>query len=64
MAEFLTTPAGIALIIVAQGLLMAIFLLLSAYFLIYADRKVWAADRKEPRNGYFEFEAQPPMMTP
>ncbi|XXK32388.1 NADH-quinone oxidoreductase subunit NuoH [Rhodobacteraceae bacterium nBUS_24] len=43
MAEFLTTPAGIALIIVAQGLLMAIFLLLSAYFLIYADRKVWAA---------------------
>ena len=43
MAEFLTTPAGIGLIIVAQGLLMAIFLLLSAYFLIYADRKVWAA---------------------
>ena len=43
MAEFLTTPAGIALILVAQGLLMAIFLLLSAYFLIYADRKVWAA---------------------
>ena len=43
MAEFLTTPAGVALIIVAQGLLMAIFLLLSAYFLIYADRKVWAA---------------------
>ena len=43
MAEFLTTPAGIALIIVAQGLLMAIFWLLSAYFLIYADRKVWAA---------------------
>ncbi len=43
MEEFLTTPAGIALILVAQGLLMAIFLLLSAYFLIYADRKVWAA---------------------
>lgn len=43
MAEFLTTPAGVALIIVAQGLLLAIFLLLSAYFLIYADRKVWAA---------------------
>ena len=43
MAEFLTTPAGVALIIVAQGLLMAIFLLFSAYFLIYADRKVWAA---------------------
>ena len=43
MAEFLTTPAGIALILVAQGLLMAVFLLLSAYFLIYADRKVWAA---------------------
>lgn len=43
MAEFLTTPLGIFVTIVAQCLLLAIFLLLSAYFLIYADRKVWAA---------------------
>ena len=43
MAEFLMTPLGTFVIIVAQCLLMAIFLLLSAYFLIYADRKVWAA---------------------
>ena len=43
MAEFLTTPFGIFVIILAQSLLLAIFLLLSAYFLIYADRKVWAA---------------------
>jgi len=43
MAEFLITPFGIFLTIVAQSLLMSIFLLLSAYFMIYADRKVWAA---------------------
>jgi NADH-quinone oxidoreductase subunit H len=43
MAEFLTTPFGIFLIIAAQCLLMAIFLLLSAYFILYADRKIWAA---------------------
>ena len=43
MAEFLTTPLGIFVIILAQALLLAIFLLMSAYFLIYADRKIWAA---------------------
>lgn len=43
MAEFLTTPLGIFVIVAVQCLLMAIFLLLSAYFLIYADRKIWAA---------------------
>src|SRR5690606_28362663 len=25
---------------------------------------ICAADRREPRNGYFELDAQPPMMTP
>src|ERR1700761_9558886 len=25
---------------------------------------IWAAERRAPRNGYFEFEAQPPMITP
>ncbi len=43
MAEFLTTPLGIFVIIAVQCLLMAIFLLLSAYFILYADRKIWAA---------------------
>ena len=43
MAEFLNSSWGVALILISQGLMMAVFLLLSAYFLIYADRKVWAA---------------------
>ena len=43
MEAFFSTGLGIFVIVVAQCLLMAIFLLLSAYFLIYADRKVWAA---------------------
>ena len=43
MAEFFASSWGIALILISQGLMMAVFLLLSAYFLIYADRKVWAA---------------------
>src|SRR5262245_50037242 len=25
---------------------------------------IWAAERNAPRNGYFEFDAQPPMITP
>ncbi|MDJ1007173.1 MAG: NADH-quinone oxidoreductase subunit NuoH [Paracoccaceae bacterium] len=43
MADFLSTPLGIVLLITAQGLLLATFLLLSAYFILYADRKIWAA---------------------
>ncbi|WP_172299911.1 NADH-quinone oxidoreductase subunit NuoH [Pseudoruegeria sp. HB172150] len=43
MADFFSTGLGITIIIVAQGLLMAIFLLLTAYFILYADRKIWAA---------------------
>ena len=43
MAEFLTTPFGTFVIILGQCLLMAVFLLLSAYFILYADRKIWAA---------------------
>ena len=43
MAEFLTTPFGTLIVILAQSLLVAIFCLLSAYFLIYFDRKIWAA---------------------
>ncbi len=43
MADFLTTPLGIFVTIAAQCLLMAVFLLLSAYFILFADRKIWAA---------------------
>ncbi|MEL6701741.1 MAG: NADH-quinone oxidoreductase subunit H, partial [Pseudomonadota bacterium] len=43
MTEFFTTPLGTTLIILGQCLLMAVFLLLSAYFILYADRKIWAA---------------------
>ncbi|MEL6799330.1 MAG: NADH-quinone oxidoreductase subunit NuoH [Pseudomonadota bacterium] len=43
MAEFLTTPAGIALIIVAQCLLVIGFVMVSLLFLVYGDRKIWAA---------------------
>ena len=42
-ADLVASNFGLALILVGQGLLMAVFLLLSAYFLIYADRKIWAA---------------------
>ncbi len=43
MTEFLTTPAGIALIIVAQCLLVLGFVMVSLLFLVYGDRKIWAA---------------------
>ena len=43
MAEFLTTPFGTFVLVLAQCLMMAVFLLLSAYFILYADRKIWAA---------------------
>ena len=43
MADFFSTGLGITIIILAQCLLMAVFLLLSAYFILYADRKIWAA---------------------
>ena len=42
-ADLIASNFGLALILLGQGLLMAVFLLLSAYFLIYADRKIWAA---------------------
>ncbi|MBT8409641.1 MAG: NADH-quinone oxidoreductase subunit H, partial [Alphaproteobacteria bacterium] len=43
MAEFLTTPVGIALIIAAQCLLVIGFVMVSLLFLVYGDRKIWAA---------------------
>lgn len=43
MADFLNTPGGIALIIVAQCLAVVTFVMISLLFLVYGDRKVWAA---------------------
>jgi NADH-quinone oxidoreductase subunit H len=43
MADFLATPAGIGLIILAQALLLVVLLLMSLAILLYADRKIWAA---------------------
>jgi NADH-quinone oxidoreductase subunit H len=43
MADFLNTQGGIALIIVAQCLAVIAFVMISLLFLVYGDRKVWAA---------------------
>lgn len=43
MADFLNTPGGIALIILAQCLAVVAFVMISLLFLVYGDRKVWAA---------------------
>ena len=43
MAEFFTTTLGIAVIIVAQCLAVLGFVMISLLFLVYGDRKIWAA---------------------
>ena len=43
MADFLDTGLGTALLIAAQGLLLIGFVMISLLFLVYGDRKVWAA---------------------
>ena len=43
MAEFLQTGLGIGLIIAAQSLLVIGFVMISLLFLVYGDRKIWAA---------------------
>ncbi len=43
MADFLTTPGGVALTIVAQCLAVLGFVMVSLLFLVYGDRKIWAA---------------------
>jgi len=43
MAEFLETGLGITLLIAAQGLLIIAFVMISLLFLVYGDRKIWAA---------------------
>ena len=43
MAEFLETSAGIALLVAAQCLTVVAFVMISLLFLVYGDRKIWAA---------------------
>jgi len=43
MAEFIDTPAGTFLLILAQCLAVTVSVLVSLAFLLYMDRKVWAA---------------------
>ena len=43
MAEFLASPLGIAVILLAQGLGIIAFVMISLLFLVYGDRKIWAA---------------------
>ncbi|MFK7938963.1 MAG: NADH-quinone oxidoreductase subunit NuoH [Roseovarius sp.] len=43
MAEFFTTPLGTFVIILAQCLAVLGFVMVSLLFLVYGDRKIWAA---------------------
>ena len=43
MSDFLQTNAGIVLLIAAQSLLVVGFVMISLLFLVYGDRKIWAA---------------------
>ncbi|MBN2740272.1 MAG: NADH-quinone oxidoreductase subunit NuoH [Rhodobacteraceae bacterium] len=43
MAEFLATPLGMFLLILVQGLGIIAFVMISLLFLVYGDRKIWAA---------------------
>ena len=43
MADFFTTPLGIGVIILAQCLAVVAFVMISLLFLVYGDRKIWAA---------------------
>jgi len=43
MAEFLSTGFGTLVLITAQALLIVAFVMISLLFLVYGDRKIWAA---------------------
>ncbi|WP_127900206.1 NADH-quinone oxidoreductase subunit NuoH [Solirhodobacter olei] len=43
MADFLHTDLGIAVLIVLQAILVIAFVMISLLFLVYGDRKIWAA---------------------
>ncbi|WP_299844234.1 NADH-quinone oxidoreductase subunit NuoH [uncultured Paracoccus sp.] len=43
MAGFWASPLGFSLIMLAQGLAVIAFVMLSLIFMVYGDRKIWAA---------------------
>lgn len=43
MADFFQTGLGIAVLIAGQSLLVIGFVMISLLFLVYGDRKIWAA---------------------
>jgi len=43
MADFFSTPGGIAVLILALVLAVVAFVMISLLFLVYGDRKIWAA---------------------
>ena len=43
MADFFSTPGGIAVLILAQVIAIIAFVMISLLFLVYGDRKIWAA---------------------
>ena len=43
MTDFFSTGAGVAVILVAQALAVVAFVMVSLLFLVYGDRKIWAA---------------------
>lgn len=43
MAEFFATPLGAIILILIQGLGVIAFVMISLLFLVYGDRKIWAA---------------------
>ncbi|WBU63183.1 NADH-quinone oxidoreductase subunit NuoH [Paracoccus aerodenitrificans] len=43
MAEFWASPLGYAIIMLGQGLAIIAFVMLSLVYMVYGDRKIWAA---------------------
>ncbi|MDT2078350.1 MAG: NADH-quinone oxidoreductase subunit H, partial [Planktomarina sp.] len=43
MNEFFSTNLGVAVILLAQTLVVVGFVMISLLFLVYGDRKIWAA---------------------
>ncbi|MCU0817292.1 MAG: NADH-quinone oxidoreductase subunit NuoH [Cypionkella sp.] len=43
MTDFLATPTGTLVLVLAQALLVVGFVMISMLFLVYGDRKIWAA---------------------
>ena len=64
MADFFANYIWPLIVMVAQSLLLLVILLIAIAYALLADRKIWAAERSAARNGYFEFDAQPAMITP